>query len=98
MQAPTGCSGVQALPNNGHSSERILPVSTSPQRQAVLYWLSSCGIPYFFRASKSERLSCSMSPEPGITPMPRHSASTGVSISATSFRALGLPSAVTTRG
>ena len=34
MQAPTGCSGVQPLPNTLQSQGRIFPCNTSPQRQA----------------------------------------------------------------
>ena len=35
MQGPTGSSGVQSFPKSGQPSGGILPVITSPQRQAV---------------------------------------------------------------
>ena len=37
MHGPTACVGMQALPNNGHSVGRMMPRSTSPQRQAVFF-------------------------------------------------------------
>jgi hypothetical protein len=95
MHGPTGCSGVQPFANSLHSKGRIAPLSTSPHWQPGIA-RGSGGVTSNLRAaSHLEKDSRIPSPVPGITPMPRQSASIGSKTSSMSACAVGLPSALT---
>ena len=98
MQAPTGCSGVQAFPNSGQPAGVILPCSTSPQRQPLASFPPIFGTLYFLRALKAAYSSLRSMPEFSRTPIPRHLASQGSMYFATRALACGLPSSVTMPG
>ena len=99
MQAPTGCSGVQTFPKIGHSFGLIFPMSTSPHRQAGLGLPCISGIPNRILASNSPYSGRRRrSPEPGIFPIPRQTASQGSMTSSISALPIGVPSSATTLG
>lgn len=97
MQGPTGCSGVQAWPNRGQSLGVMAPRSTSPQRHPRGSTVGSMDTPKRMLASKRENSGRMASPEAAIDPNPRHVVSHGSNTCSTSWRATGLPSALTPR-
>ena len=97
MHGPIGCSGVQPLPKMRHWKGRIAPRRTSPHWQPGIARGSGGVTSKRLAASHLENASRIPSPVPGMTPMPRHSASMGSKTSSISAFAVGLPSALTPR-
>jgi len=86
------------FPNNSHWGGEIIPCSTSPQRQPGRSPLPpSIFKLYFFSASNPEYFDLNCKPLLGISPSPRHRLSLTFSMSAITLRAVGFPSALTTR-
>ena len=97
MQGPTGSSGVQRREKSGHCVGVILPVMTSPQRQAVTLFASRMRIENFFSASKAESSSRSFNPLASISPRPRQISRRGMKHFSIIARASGLPCGATAR-
>ena len=96
MQAPTGRSGVQALPKSLQSGGVLIPLSTAPHWQAAGSGTSRRSSPKRSTASRCANAGRSARPLPGIVPMPRQCASHGSKKRSSTSRARGLPSGRTT--
>ncbi len=99
MHGPMGFMGLQTLPNMGQSSDLITPLSTSPHLHPLAS-TSTSGVfarmsSWTFVASWSWNLGFSDRALFLITGNPLHALSTGSKVSSISFRAVGLPSGLT---
>ena len=102
MHGPTGLWGLHFLPNSGHFSGSMIPLSTSPQRQPLgsgnLASLRSLKSPSnLLRASHFSNPALILRPLPGIWGKPRHSTSQGSKTAPMASLALTFPSGLTTR-
>ena len=78
MHGPIGCSGVHPLPKSLHSNGRVTPRSTSPHWQpGISARLGRRDRHALERVVRARNCSRMPRPVPGMTPMPRHSASIG---------------------